>query len=213
MSPGYSQRCDAGSFDSLGYRDPNPQTSIPSAPSVRPVTAVRRRPGQRFRRSRMDPRSCQRALGSSAAMSRHTTFRFCLNPSVEQSEVLARHAGAARFAFNQCLAMVKTQPAIRRTVAGGSVLTGVCRRSWSPRPSMAMRSALSPPPKRLPPDQNDSDGWRNRCRARRKDQSTVNTALQSYGATIIVSQMCAVISCIGCPTNWSRPTTGSSLKT
>jgi putative transposase len=41
-------------------------------------------------------------------MARHTTFRFCLDPSVEQQEVLARHAGAARFAFNQCLQMVKT---------------------------------------------------------------------------------------------------------
>ncbi|MGH3640285.1 MAG: helix-turn-helix domain-containing protein, partial [Mycobacterium sp.] len=41
-------------------------------------------------------------------MSRHTTFRFCLDPSVEQCEVLARHAGASRFAFNQCLRIVKT---------------------------------------------------------------------------------------------------------
>ncbi|ODQ95261.1 RNA-guided endonuclease InsQ/TnpB family protein [Mycolicibacterium holsaticum] len=48
-------------------------------------------------------------------MSRHTAFRFCLDPSVEQSEVLARHAGAARFAFNQCLAMVKTAIDQRKT--------------------------------------------------------------------------------------------------
>jgi putative transposase len=41
-------------------------------------------------------------------MSRHTTFKFCLDPTVEQREVLARHAGAARFAFNQCLHIVKT---------------------------------------------------------------------------------------------------------
>jgi putative transposase len=41
-------------------------------------------------------------------MSRHTTFKFCLDPTVEQHEVLARHAGAARFGFNQCLQMVKT---------------------------------------------------------------------------------------------------------
>jgi len=40
-------------------------------------------------------------------MSRHTTFRFCLDPTVEQQQVLARHVGAARFAFNQCLRMVK----------------------------------------------------------------------------------------------------------
>ncbi len=39
--------------------------------------------------------------------SRHTTFRFCLDPTLEQGEVLARHVGASRFAFNQCLRMVK----------------------------------------------------------------------------------------------------------
>ncbi|MGW5755611.1 helix-turn-helix domain-containing protein, partial [Nocardia rhamnosiphila] len=36
-------------------------------------------------------------------MSRHTAFRYCLDPTVEQRTVLARHAGAARFAYNQCL--------------------------------------------------------------------------------------------------------------
>ncbi|MFI6999187.1 RNA-guided endonuclease TnpB family protein [Nocardia sp. NPDC050175] len=38
---------------------------------------------------------------------RHTSFRFCLDPPVEQQVVLSRHAGAARFAFNQCLGAVK----------------------------------------------------------------------------------------------------------
>jgi putative transposase len=47
-------------------------------------------------------------------MSRHTTFKFCLAPTVEQHELLARHAGAARFAFNQCLGMVKTALSRRR---------------------------------------------------------------------------------------------------
>jgi len=48
-------------------------------------------------------------------MSRHTTFRFCLDPTVEQDEVLARHAGASRFAFNQCLRIVKTALTQRKT--------------------------------------------------------------------------------------------------
>ena len=48
-------------------------------------------------------------------MSRHTTFRFCLDPTVEQHQVLARHAGAARFAFNQCLQMMKTALTQRKT--------------------------------------------------------------------------------------------------
>jgi putative transposase len=47
-------------------------------------------------------------------MSRHTTFRYCLDPSVEHNEALARHAGAARFAFNQCLQLVKTALAHRK---------------------------------------------------------------------------------------------------
>jgi putative transposase len=48
-------------------------------------------------------------------MSRHTTFKFCLDPTIEQHEVLARHAGAARFAFNQCLRMAKTALTQRKT--------------------------------------------------------------------------------------------------
>lgn len=48
-------------------------------------------------------------------MTRHTTFTFCLAPTVEQSHVLARHAGASRFAFNQCLRIVKTALDQRRT--------------------------------------------------------------------------------------------------
>lgn len=47
-------------------------------------------------------------------MARHTTFRFCLDPTIEQQKVLDRHAGASRFAFNQCLRMVTTRLAERR---------------------------------------------------------------------------------------------------
>src|SRR6476660_9715198 len=50
-----------------------------------------------------------------AEMSRHTTFKFCLDPTVKQHEVLARHAGASRFAFNQCLGLVQTALTGRRT--------------------------------------------------------------------------------------------------
>jgi putative transposase len=54
-------------------------------------------------------------------MSRHTTFKFCLDPTVEQCEVLARHAGAARFAFNQCLRIVKTALTQRKVNPGTEV--------------------------------------------------------------------------------------------
>jgi putative transposase len=34
---------------------------------------------------------------------RYTTFRFALDRSPSQAGMLARHAGASRFAYNQCL--------------------------------------------------------------------------------------------------------------
>ena len=37
---------------------------------------------------------------------RHTTFRFALAPTPTQAAMLARHAGASRFAYNQCLRLV-----------------------------------------------------------------------------------------------------------
>jgi putative transposase len=37
---------------------------------------------------------------------RYTTFRFALDPTPAQEQVLTRHAGAARFAYNQCLEFV-----------------------------------------------------------------------------------------------------------
>jgi putative transposase len=40
-------------------------------------------------------------------VARHTSFRFRLDPSVEQERVLSRHVGAARFAFNQALRLHK----------------------------------------------------------------------------------------------------------
>jgi putative transposase len=46
---------------------------------------------------------------------RHTTFRFALAPTPAQAEVLARHAGASRFAFNQSLRLVTDALAAQRT--------------------------------------------------------------------------------------------------
>jgi putative transposase len=37
---------------------------------------------------------------------RHTTFRFALDPTPAQVGMLARQAGASRFAYNQCLRLV-----------------------------------------------------------------------------------------------------------
>jgi putative transposase len=46
---------------------------------------------------------------------RHTTFRFALAPTPSQTAMLARHAGASRFAYNQCLRLVADALAARRT--------------------------------------------------------------------------------------------------
>jgi putative transposase len=51
-------------------------------------------------------------------MARYIAFRYCLNPTVEQQAVLSRHAGAARFAFNQCLRIVKTALTQRKSDPG-----------------------------------------------------------------------------------------------
>ncbi|MFC4627876.1 RNA-guided endonuclease InsQ/TnpB family protein [Promicromonospora alba] len=40
-------------------------------------------------------------------MARHTSFRYCLDPTVEQERVLSWHVGAARFGFNQALHLHK----------------------------------------------------------------------------------------------------------
>jgi putative transposase len=46
---------------------------------------------------------------------RHTTFRFALDPTSAQKQMLAQHAGAARFAYNQCLRFVTDALTAKRT--------------------------------------------------------------------------------------------------
>jgi putative transposase len=46
---------------------------------------------------------------------RHTTFRFALAPTPAQAAMLGRHAGASRFAYNQCLRLVTDALAAKRT--------------------------------------------------------------------------------------------------
>jgi putative transposase len=48
---------------------------------------------------------------------RHTTFRFALAPTPAQVMMLDRHAGASRFAYNQCLRLVVDALAAKRTEA------------------------------------------------------------------------------------------------
>ena len=45
-------------------------------------------------------------LGTLARVMRATTFRFALDPTPAQAAMLARHAGASRYAYNQSLRLV-----------------------------------------------------------------------------------------------------------
>jgi putative transposase len=45
---------------------------------------------------------------------RYTTFRLALAPTPAQAALLARHAGASRFAYNQCLQLVTDGLAAKR---------------------------------------------------------------------------------------------------
>ncbi|MEU4385455.1 RNA-guided endonuclease TnpB family protein [Promicromonospora sp. NPDC023805] len=60
-------------------------------------------------------------------MPRHTSFRFCLDPSVEQERMLSQHVGAARFAYNQALRLHKDARAVaeRRQGSSPEVTVGV----------------------------------------------------------------------------------------
>lgn len=68
---------------------------------------------------------CRWLVRSCGLVGRHTGFRFTVDASPAQVAVLARHAGAARFAFSQCLALVKQ--ALDARVAAGR-LFAVLRR-------------------------------------------------------------------------------------
>jgi hypothetical protein len=65
-------------------------------------------------------------------MARHTTFKLCLDPTAEQHDVLARHAGAARFAFNQCIRLVKTALTLAKTDSATKVTSTVPKSIRSP---------------------------------------------------------------------------------
>ncbi|MEV6971663.1 helix-turn-helix domain-containing protein, partial [Hamadaea sp. NPDC051192] len=59
-------------------------------------------------------------------MSRFAAFRFTVDARAGQVVVLGRHAGAARFAFNQCLATVKDA-----LDANAKTVDGSARVPWS----------------------------------------------------------------------------------
>jgi hypothetical protein len=104
-------------------------------------------------------------------MSRHTTFKFCLDPTNEQREVLARHAGAARFAFNQCLRIVNTKLTQRKTDPHVDVpWTGFdlinAFNAWKKSEDAGAASSLSTQlvkPQLWSPDCHGAAWWFSRC--------------------------------------------------
>jgi putative transposase len=65
--------------------------------------------------------------GSVPAVPRHTTFQFVADPTPVQERALARHEGAARFAFNQCLRLHLDARAASRVETSGEAV----RVPWS----------------------------------------------------------------------------------
>jgi putative transposase len=61
------------------------------------------------------------SAGYAADAMRHTTFRFALVPASGQATMLARHAGASRFAYNQSLRLVLDALAARQTDPAATV--------------------------------------------------------------------------------------------
>ena len=73
------------------------------------------------------------------AVIRHMTLRFTLQPTAAQEQALWRHAGAARFAFNQALRLVKDaleakkiDPTLRVPWSGFDLINAITRWKRSP---------------------------------------------------------------------------------
>jgi len=69
-------------------------------------------------------RPCRRLVGACRAMLVHQAFRFELDPNDRARSALARHAGAARYAFNWGLAVVQERLDARRVLTALAVRQG-----------------------------------------------------------------------------------------
>jgi putative transposase len=84
-----------------------------------------------------------------AGMTRQTTFSFTLDPTPEQEAALCRHAGAARFAFNQSLRLVvnalqakKEQPEARVPWSGFDLINAF--NAWKRSPEAGVDAEGNP---------------------------------------------------------------------
>lgn len=134
-------------------------------------------------------------------MARHTTFRFCVDPTVEQQDVLARHAGAARFAFNQCLRMVNTALTERRANPGGWVGVDRGLSAFAVAATAVGREVarIDDAPKALAAGMRQQQHLAKKLSHKKKDRATAARPLPGLPATTTPSATFAGISCTRCP--------------
>jgi putative transposase len=117
---------------------------------------------------------------------RHTTFRFALAPTPAQAAMLARHAGASRFAYNQCLRLVvdalatkRVEPEIKVPWSGFDLINAF--NAWK-RSEAAGRIFVAAPDGTIT-KQVTGLGWRHDVSAQVFEEAAVDLsrALSAYG--------------------------------
>ena len=116
---------------------------------------------------------------------RHTTFRFALAPTSVQGATLARHAGASRFGYNQCLRLVadalsvkKAEPQIKVPWSGFDLINAF--NAWK-RSEAAGRVFVAAPDGTIT-KQVTGLGWRHQVSAQVFEEAAVDLgrALSAY---------------------------------
>jgi putative transposase len=116
---------------------------------------------------------------------RHTTFRFALAPTSVQGATLARHAGASRFGYNQCLRLVadalsvkKAEPQVKVPWSGFDLINAF--NAWK-RSEAAGRVFVAAPDATVT-KQVTGLGWRHEVSAQVFEEAAVDLgrALSGY---------------------------------
>jgi putative transposase len=116
---------------------------------------------------------------------RHTTFRFALAPPSVQEAMLARHAGASRFSYNQCLRLVadalnlkKAEPQVKVPWSGFDLINAF--NAWK-RSEAAGRVFVAAPDGTIT-KQVTGLGWRHEVSAQVVEEAAVDLgrALSAY---------------------------------
>jgi hypothetical protein len=200
--PRFKKKTEA--VPSFRLRNKHPRTANPRSVSVRPTPGRSPCPASGHCECMTTPVGC-------GACWPRTGPRSCSRPSPSTRVTGGSHSTSRP---PICTPHTSTGGVARMIRAAGSVSTGACQRSWSPPPPMAPNwSVFTMRPRRFVPGCAVSGTSQRWCRARRKDRRTAARPRPGSGATTTVSPTCAGISFTGCPTSWSRLTTGSPSRT